>query len=92
MVTGAGVEAFARTLDLSTGSAATCADLQDRTNALLTVGHSCILGAVSTGVYVETVKEGDETDQVRHLQNNSSSQCWPMNLTGHTVSVGHWKS
>lgn len=66
--TGLGVEAFVRTLQLNTENAATCADLQDRTNALLTIGHSCILGAVGTGVYVETVKEADQNDKVCNLE------------------------
>lgn len=71
MSAGTAVQAFARTVELQTESAATCAVLQDRTNMLLNIGHSCILGAVGTGAYVETVNERDENDQVRPLCNAS---------------------
>jgi len=61
------VQAFTRTVELRTEGAATCAVLQDRTNMLLNIGHSCILGAVATGVRVESIQQGDENDQVRQV-------------------------
>eukprot|EP00892_Ulva_mutabilis_P012103 jgi/Ulvmu1/9265/UM050_0014.1 len=68
---GSAVQAFARTLELQSESATTCAVLQDRTNMLLNVGHSSILAAVGTGVCVETVRECDEGDQAPQEDNSS---------------------